>query len=57
MRRLAARARPGIPLLVVDPGDTVLAAAAETAPRGLHARGRAVEMVPRIAAVLGAEMA
>ena len=45
--------RTGIPLLVVDPGDTVFTEAAESAPLGLHARGAAVEMVPRVAAALG----
>ncbi len=52
-----ASVRTGIPLLVVDPGDTVFTAAAESAPRGLHARGSAVEIVPRIAAALGSKMA
>jgi NAD-dependent deacetylase len=42
----------GIPLLVVDPGDNVFTEAAASAPRGLHARGTAVELVPRIAEVL-----
>ena len=49
--------RTGTPLLVVDPGDSVFTEAAETAPHGLHARGTAVEMVPRIAAALGAGIA
>ena len=47
----------GIPLLVVDPGDNVFTEAARSAPHGLHARGAAVEMVPRIAAALGAGIA
>ena len=47
----------GIPLLVVDPDDNVFTDAAESAPHGLHARGTAVEMVPRVAAALGAGIA
>ena len=49
--------RAGIALLVVDPGDNVFTGAAESAPRGLHARGSATDMVPRIAAELGAQEA
>ena len=52
-----ASVRSGIPLLVVDPGDNAFTEAAESARRGLHQRGRAVEIVPRIADALGAEMA
>jgi NAD-dependent deacetylase len=52
-----ASIRSGIALLVVDPGDNIFTAAAESAPSGLHARGSATELVPRIATELGAEMA
>ena len=52
-----ASIRRRISLLVVDPGDNVFTGAAESAPRGLHARGSATGMVPRIVAELGADMA
>lgn len=44
-------------LLVVDPGDNAFTDAAGSAPHGLHARGTAVEVVPRVAAALGAGIA
>jgi len=52
-----ASVEAGIALLVVDPGDNVFTGVADSAPRGLHARGSATDLVPRIAAELGAEMA
>jgi len=52
-----ASIRTGISLLVVDPDDSAFTGAAESASRGLHARGSATDMVPRIVAELGADMA
>ena len=52
-----AAIRNGMALLVVDSGDSVFTRAAESAPRGLHVRGTATRMVPRIAGALAPEMA